>query len=57
MTELWALTGEIGFLIEDEHLIDDPAFQYYMIKVMSVNHVRARDTSPVWAAFVSGSDR
>lgn len=57
MTELWALTGEIGFLIEDEHLIDDQAFRYYMIMVMSVNHVRARDTSPVWAAFVSGSDR
>lgn len=57
MTELWELTGELGFLIEDEHLVDAQAFEYYMIMAMSVNHVRARDTSPVWAAFVSGSDR
>lgn len=56
MIALWALTGEIGFLIEDEHLVDEQAFHDYLIMVKSMNHVRARDTSLVWAAFVSGSE-
>jgi len=55
LNELWALTGEIGLLIEDQHLTDDEAFEYYMIMVVSMNHVRTRDASPEWIAFVSNS--
>ena len=56
LKELWSLSGEIGLLIEDQHLANQDAFEYYMIMVMAVNHVRARDCSPEWTSFVSLSD-
>lgn len=53
---LWRLTGEIGLLIEDEHLTNDDEFEEYMIMVVTVNHVRARDASSWWADFVHGPE-
>ena len=57
LQKIWKTAGEIGFLIEGEHLADDPAFEYYMIMVMSMNHVRSRDASADWAAFVGRSSQ
>jgi hypothetical protein len=57
LDRLWGITGEIGFLIEDEHFVDDATFEDYIVMVMSMNHVRARDASPDWRAFVGRSDR
>jgi hypothetical protein len=57
LDRLWSLSGEVGLLIEDEHIVDDATFEDYIVMVMSMNHVRARDASPDWAAFVGRSDR
>ncbi len=57
LDRLWGIAGEIGLLIEDEHFVDDATFEDYIVMVMSMNHVRARDASPDWAAFVGRSDR
>ena len=54
---LWAATGEIGLLIEDEHLVSPPSFEHYMILAMAMNHVRARDATQEWALFVTDSGR
>lgn len=57
LDRLWSLNGELGLLIEDEHIVDGATFEDYIVMVMSMNHVRARDASPDWAAFVGRSDR
>jgi hypothetical protein len=57
LDRLWSITGEIGFLIEDEHFVDDATFEDYIVMVMSMNHVRTRDASSDWAAFVGRPDR
>ena len=57
LDRLWSITGEIGLLIEDQHFVDDATFEDYIVMVMSMNHVRARDASPDWAAYVGRPDR
>jgi hypothetical protein len=57
LDRLWGAFREIGLLIEDEHFVDDATFEDYIVMVMSMNHVRVRDASPDWAAFVGRADR
>ncbi|NCG24800.1 MAG: hypothetical protein GWP47_11810 [Actinobacteria bacterium] len=57
LQKIWETAGEIGFLIEGEHLADDPSFEYYMTMVMAINHVRSRDASADWDAFVGRPSR